>query len=78
MFAIANYPIPTICGAHFLLLASRQPVSWIIRGMLFTTGTYLHWGYEFDWPDAHHPVLNTGAWLRLSVMLAVLLAFFSE
>jgi len=22
-------------------------------------GTYLHWGYEFDWPDAHHPVLNT-------------------
>jgi lathosterol oxidase len=22
-------------------------------------GTYLHWGYEFDWPDAHHPFLNT-------------------
>mmetsp|Transcript_96158 Transcript_96158/g.271882 ORF Transcript_96158/g.271882 Transcript_96158/m.271882 type:complete len:342 (-) Transcript_96158:213-1238(-) len=22
-------------------------------------GCYLHWGYEFDWPDAHHPVLNT-------------------
>jgi len=22
-------------------------------------GVYLHWGYEMDWPDAHHPILNT-------------------
>jgi lathosterol oxidase len=22
-------------------------------------GTYLHWGYEFDWLDAHNPILNT-------------------
>jgi lathosterol oxidase len=22
-------------------------------------GVYLHWGYELDWPDAHHPVINT-------------------
>jgi lathosterol oxidase len=22
-------------------------------------GVYLHWGYELDWPDAHHPILNT-------------------
>jgi len=22
-------------------------------------GIYLHWGYEFDWPDAHHPYINT-------------------
>jgi lathosterol oxidase len=22
-------------------------------------GTYLHWGFEFDYPDAHHPILNT-------------------
>lgn len=22
-------------------------------------GSYLHWGYEFSWPDAHHPVVNT-------------------
>ncbi|GAM17249.1 hypothetical protein SAMD00019534_004240 [Acytostelium subglobosum LB1] len=22
-------------------------------------GSYLHWGYEFSWPDAHHPVINT-------------------
>jgi len=22
-------------------------------------GCYLHWGYELDYPDAHHPVFNT-------------------
>jgi lathosterol oxidase len=22
-------------------------------------GIYLHWGYEMDWPDAHHPYINT-------------------
>lgn len=22
-------------------------------------GCYLHWGYELDYPDAHHPILNT-------------------
>lgn len=22
-------------------------------------GVYLHWGYELEWPDAHHPWLNT-------------------
>jgi len=22
-------------------------------------GTYLHWGYELSWPDAHHPWINT-------------------
>jgi len=22
-------------------------------------GLYLHWGYELDYPDAHHPILNT-------------------
>jgi len=22
-------------------------------------GTYLHWGYEFEWLDAHHPWINT-------------------
>lgn len=22
-------------------------------------GCYLHWGYELDWPDAHHPIFNT-------------------
>jgi lathosterol oxidase len=22
-------------------------------------GAYLHWGYELDWPDAHHPWINT-------------------
>eukprot|EP00164_Ancoracysta_twista_P002491 GFYU01003310.1.p1 GENE.GFYU01003310.1~~GFYU01003310.1.p1 ORF type:complete len:297 (-),score=109.20 GFYU01003310.1:175-1065(-) len=22
-------------------------------------GIYLHWGYELEWPDAHHPWINT-------------------
>lgn len=22
-------------------------------------GCYLHWGYELEWPDAHHPIFNT-------------------
>lgn len=22
-------------------------------------GCYLHWGYEMDYPDAHHPIINT-------------------
>merc|ERR1712100_309025 len=22
-------------------------------------GCYLHWGYELEWPDAHHPIMNT-------------------
>lgn len=22
-------------------------------------GCYLHWGYEFNYPDAHHPIINT-------------------
>ncbi|EGG19309.1 hypothetical protein DFA_02096 [Cavenderia fasciculata] len=22
-------------------------------------GSYLHWGYEFNYPDAHHPIVNT-------------------
>jgi lathosterol oxidase len=22
-------------------------------------GAYLHWGYELEWPDAHHPWINT-------------------
>jgi len=22
-------------------------------------GVYLHWGYEFSWLDAHHPIINT-------------------
>jgi lathosterol oxidase len=25
----------------------------------YSYGCYLHWGYELDWPDAHHPVMNT-------------------
>jgi len=22
-------------------------------------GTYLHWGFEFEWLDAHHPIINS-------------------
>jgi Delta7-sterol 5-desaturase len=22
-------------------------------------GAYLHWGFELDWPDAHHPIINS-------------------
>jgi len=22
-------------------------------------GIYLHWGHEWDWPDAHHPIVNS-------------------
>ena len=25
----------------------------------YAYGAYLHWGHELEWPDAHHPVLNT-------------------
>jgi len=25
----------------------------------YTYGCYLHWGYELDYPDAHHPIINT-------------------
>lgn len=27
--------------------------------MFYGYGTYLHWGHELRWPDAHHPWLNT-------------------
>jgi hypothetical protein len=27
-------------------------------------GTYLHWGYESDWPGAHHAVLNSAFQVR--------------
>lgn len=25
----------------------------------YAYGVYLHWGYELNWPDAHHPWINT-------------------
>lgn len=25
----------------------------------YAYGCYLHWGFELDYPDAHHPILNT-------------------
>jgi len=25
----------------------------------YAYGSYLHWGYELEYPDAHHPILNT-------------------
>ncbi len=27
--------------------------------MFYAHGVYLHLGYELDWPDAHHPYINT-------------------
>lgn len=32
----------------------------VLYGVTFYVyGIYLHWGYELDWPDAHHPWINT-------------------
>lgn len=28
-------------------------------GFVYAYGCYLHWGYECDWLDAHHPWINT-------------------
>jgi len=25
----------------------------------YVYGIYLHWGYEMEWPDAHHPIVNS-------------------
>lgn len=27
--------------------------------LFYGYGVYLHWGHEVDWPDAHHPWINT-------------------
>jgi len=27
--------------------------------LFYGYGTYLHWGFELDYPDAHHPIINT-------------------
>lgn len=27
--------------------------------LFYAYGAYLHWGHETDWPDAHHPWINT-------------------
>jgi len=27
--------------------------------MFYAYGVYLHWGFEAEYPDAHHPILNT-------------------
>jgi len=27
--------------------------------MFYAYGVYLHWGFESEYPDAHHPVLNS-------------------
>jgi lathosterol oxidase len=43
-----------------LLVPINMDVLVIEYGIFFYAyGIYLHWGYELDYPDAHHPVLNT-------------------
>jgi lathosterol oxidase len=43
-----------------LMFPINIDMMFFIYGVFFYAyGCYLHWGYETDWPDAHHPVLNT-------------------
>ncbi|CAF3326689.1 unnamed protein product [Rotaria socialis] len=47
-----------------LILPALIPVNMDLLFFQFATffygyGIYLHWGHEFSYPDAHHPIINT-------------------
>ena len=56
-------------------LSPAEDALFVQFGVFFYAyGVYLHWGYEFEYPDAHHPVL--GNLLSLLSLLSVLLLFY--
>lgn len=43
-----------------LIMPVNIDVMFAVYGVFFYIyGVYLHWGYELDFPDAHHPWINT-------------------
>lgn len=43
-----------------LLMPTNMDVLWgMFLVAFYTHGVYMHGGYELNWPDAHHPWLNT-------------------
>lgn len=48
---------PMLAGVFFPI---NMDVLFLTFSMfLYGYGIYLHCGYEFSWPDAHHPIINT-------------------
>eukprot|EP00298_Acanthocystis_sp_HF-20_P013359 c20310_g1_i1.p1 GENE.c20310_g1_i1~~c20310_g1_i1.p1 ORF type:complete len:311 (+),score=89.34 c20310_g1_i1:34-966(+) len=62
---IADEPVDQFFRSILLLLFPMiMPIDmdmmFIQYGVFFYVyGVYLHWGYELDYPDAHHPIINT-------------------
>ncbi|CAM9441127.1 unnamed protein product, partial [Chrysoparadoxa australica] len=62
---IADEYVDQFCrSAPLLLFPLLMPVNidllFFQFGLFFYIyGCYLHWGYEFDWLDAHQPFINT-------------------
>lgn len=43
-----------------MLMPVNMDMMFFVYAMFFYVyGVYLHWGYEFNYPDAHHPYINT-------------------
>jgi len=62
---IADEPVDQFFRAlPMILFPCVAPVNMDMLFMQFGVffyayGVYLHWGYELDWPNAHHPWINT-------------------
>eukprot|EP01116_Phalansterium_solitarium_P003311 TRINITY_DN14135_c0_g1_i1.p1 TRINITY_DN14135_c0_g1~~TRINITY_DN14135_c0_g1_i1.p1 ORF type:complete len:307 (-),score=103.77 TRINITY_DN14135_c0_g1_i1:318-1121(-) len=59
-----EYTDQFVRSAPLLLFPLLLPINMDIMYFEFAVffygyGTYLHWGYEFEWLDAHHPIMNT-------------------
>jgi len=61
---IADEAIDQLVRSSPLLIGVVLPINMDLMYFMFTVffygyGVYLHCGYEFDWPDAHHPLINS-------------------
>ncbi|CAE8635607.1 unnamed protein product, partial [Polarella glacialis] len=61
---IADEAFDQLVRSAPMLLSVVVPVNMDVMFGLFTCffygyGVYLHCGYEMDWPDAHHPIINS-------------------
>ncbi|CAE8593564.1 unnamed protein product, partial [Polarella glacialis] len=61
---IADEAVDQLVRSLPMLLSVIIPINMDVMFTMFTVmfygfGVYLHCGYELDWPDAHHPVINS-------------------
>lgn len=48
-----------LCLIPMMMPTNMDLLFGIYAIFFYSYGIYLHWGFELEWPDAHHPIINT-------------------